>query len=127
MFIFCTNITSNRKLPSLLLENEYVEQSVSEQCKKKRLLVARKSQEDALPKKSKGVVLWYGMLKAYLRERNIRNKILLITDNCMRRILSEKNNDDEKIKENDNFEVLFFPASTISLFEPLYSKIIEKI
>ncbi|KMQ87921.1 jerky protein [Lasius niger] len=116
-FIFCTNVTGSNKLPPFFgaLENEYENQSVSEHCESKL-------RENVSTKESENFAWWYNnvfkkFVKYHQKEKNIIGKVLLLVDNCTRRILSEE------ITQDDRFEVLFLPKNRVSFFEQLYPDI----
>ncbi|CAL1680272.1 unnamed protein product [Lasius platythorax] len=117
-FIFCTNVTGSNKLPPFFgaLENEYENQSVSEHCESKL-------RENVSTKESENFAWWYNnvfkkFVKYHQKEKNIIGKVLLLVDNCTRRILSEE------ITQDDRFEVLFLPKNRVSFFQQLYYDIL---
>ncbi|CAL1680284.1 unnamed protein product [Lasius platythorax] len=119
--IFCTNITGSHKLPLYPdeLVHEYENHGVLQHLKNK-LSVAYQLQE------AKSFASWYSnmfkkLVKQYQETKNITGKVLLLIDHYTNRILSEE------ITQDDDFEVLCFPTDTVSFFEPLCPKFIEKI
>ncbi|CAL1680267.1 unnamed protein product [Lasius platythorax] len=119
--IFCTNITGSHKLPPYpdKLVHEYENHGVLQHWKNK-LLVAYQLQE------AKSFASWYSnmfkkLVKQYQETKNITGKVLLLIDHYTNRILLEE------ITQDDGFEVLFLPTDTVSFFEPLFPKFIEKI
>jgi len=112
--IFCTNVTGSNKLQPITvneLKEDYENQSL---------------QEDIEMKESKGFELWYKnkfkeSVEQHQLNENITGKVLLLVDNCMQHIPLEE------ITQDDDFEILILPVSTVSFFQPLYPKLINKI